>query len=30
MPKIVEEYYYNGAKERIARLGLAPIGLRWS
>lgn len=25
MPKIVEEYYYNGAKERIARLGLAPI-----
>lgn len=25
MPKIIEEYYYNGAKERIARLGLAPI-----
>ena len=25
MPKIVKEHYYNGAKERIARLGLAPI-----
>ena len=24
MPKIVEEYPYNGAKERIARLGLTP------
>ena len=25
MPRIVEEYYYNGAKERIARLGLSSI-----
>jgi hypothetical protein len=25
VPKSVEEYYYNGAKERIERLGLAPI-----
>jgi hypothetical protein len=25
VPKIVEECYYNGAKERISRLGLAPI-----
>jgi len=25
MAKIVEEYAYNGAKERIARLGLTPV-----
>ena len=25
MPRIVEEHFYNGAKERITRLGLAPI-----
>jgi hypothetical protein len=25
VPKIVEEHYYNGAKERIERLGLTPI-----
>jgi hypothetical protein len=25
MPRIVEEIYYNGAKERIERLGLAPL-----
>ena len=25
MPQIVEEVHYNGAKERIARLGLAPL-----
>lgn len=25
MPKIVEEYPYNGANERIARLGLTPL-----
>ena len=25
MPKIVEEVYYDGAQERIGRLGLAPL-----
>jgi hypothetical protein len=25
MPRIVEEVYYNGARERIERLGLAPL-----
>jgi hypothetical protein len=25
MPKIVEEIYYNGARERIERLGLGPL-----
>jgi len=25
MPQIVEEVHYNGAKERIARLGLTPL-----
>ena len=25
MPQIVEEIYYNGAKERIERLGLGPL-----
>lgn len=25
MPKIVEEYQYNGAQERIVRLGLTPL-----
>jgi len=25
MPQIVEEVYYDGAKERIARLGLTPL-----
>jgi hypothetical protein len=25
MPRIVEEVYYDGARERIARLGLGPL-----
>jgi hypothetical protein len=25
MPRIVEEVYYDGAKERIERLGLTPL-----
>lgn len=25
MPKIVEEVYYNGARQRVGRLGLAPL-----
>lgn len=25
MPKITEEHYYDGARERIARLGLEPL-----